>query len=104
MKVGRISTPGTNSNKEISPIHRNIIKEATIPTKSKISPVTGIINSATIYSLMSNTKQTIKERSSFSVKTKYLGKVFFCCKGFLSQNLFKFLCKGLEEEENKFMY
>lgn len=89
MKVGKTSNPGTNSNKETSPTHRNIIKEVTIPTKSKISPVTGIINSATTYSLMSNTMQTIKESSSSSVKTKYFGKVFFCCKCVPSHSLYQ---------------
>jgi hypothetical protein len=74
MKIGRMSAPGTSSNKDTSPIQRNITKQAIIPTTSSTSPTTGKSKTAATYSLMSNTKQSMSENNSTSLKTKYSGK------------------------------
>jgi hypothetical protein len=74
MKIGRMSAPGTSSNKDTSPIQRNITKQAIIPTTSNTSPTTGKSKTAATYSLMSNTKQSMSENNSTSLKTKYSGK------------------------------
>lgn len=77
MKIGKISAPGTSSSIATNPIHLNIKKLANIPAKSRISPNTGNSKRATIYSLISNIMQTLRNNNSISVKTKYLG-YFFC--------------------------
>ena len=74
MKIGRMSAPGTSSNKDIIPIQRNITRQAIIPTTSSTSPTTGKSKTAATYSLMSNTIQSTSENNSTSLKTKYSGK------------------------------
>ena len=74
MKIGRMSAPGTSSNKDTIPIQRNITRQAIIPTTSSMSPTTGMIKTAATYSLMSNTIQSMSENNSTSLKTKYSGK------------------------------
>jgi len=74
MKIGRMSAPGTSSNKDTIPIQRNITRQAIIPTTSNTSPTTGKSKTAATYSLMSNTKQSMSENNSTSLKTKYSGK------------------------------
>jgi len=74
MKIGKISAPGTSSNKDTIPIQRNITKQAIIPTKSSTSPTTGKSKTAATYSLMSSTIQSVSENNSTSLKTKYSGK------------------------------
>jgi len=74
MKMGRMSAPGTSSNRDTTPTQRNMTKQATIPTMSRKSPTTGRSKSVTIYSLMSNTMQTTRENNSFWVRTKYCGE------------------------------
>jgi len=74
MKIGRMSAPGTSSNKDMIPTQRNMKRQAIIPTTSRISPTRGISKIATIYSLMSNIIQTIREIDSSSVKITYFGK------------------------------
>ncbi|MCW4053261.1 MAG: hypothetical protein NWE78_08670 [Candidatus Bathyarchaeota archaeon] len=76
MKIGRTSAPGTNSNTDTIPIHRNIKRQATIPATSSTSPITGTANTATIYSLMSKTKQRMSASNSTLLKTKYPGTAF----------------------------
>ena len=71
MKIGKMSAPGTSSKKVMTPIHRNIKRQATIPTISNISPIKGMIKTAAIYSLMSSTIQNMSENNSTSLKTKY---------------------------------
>ena len=73
MKIGRMSAPGTSSNKDTTPTQRNMTRQAKIPTRSSKSPTTGMSKIATKYSLMSNVIQTMSEINSFSVKTKYSG-------------------------------
>ena len=74
MKIGRMSAPGTSSNKDTIPIQRNITRQAIIPTTSNMSPTTGKSKTAATYSLMSNTIQSMRENNSTSSKTKYSGK------------------------------
>jgi len=74
MKIGRMSAPGTSSNKDTIPIQRNITRQAIIPTTSNMSPTTGMSKTAATYSLMSNTIQSMSENNSTSLKTKYSGK------------------------------
>jgi hypothetical protein len=74
MKIGRMSAPGTSSNKDTIPIQRNITRQAIIPTTSNMSPTTGKSKTAATYSLMSNTIQSTSENNSTSLKTKYSGK------------------------------
>jgi len=74
MKIGRMSAPGTSSNRDTSPIQRNIARQAIIPTTSSMSPTTGKSKTAATYSLMSSTIQSMSENNSTSVKTKYSGK------------------------------
>lgn len=74
MNIGRMSAPGTSSNRDTSPIQRKITRQAIIPATSNISPTTGMIKTAVIYSLMSNTTQSMSENNSTSLKTKYSGK------------------------------
>jgi hypothetical protein len=74
MKIGRISAPGTSSNKDTIPIQRNITRQAIIPTTSSTSPTTGKSKTAATYSLMSSTIQSISENNSTSLKTKYSGR------------------------------
>ena len=73
MKIGRTSAPGTSSNKLIIPIQRKIKRQATIPTISSISPITGIIKLAAMYSLMSNSRHNMRENNSTPLKMKYSG-------------------------------
>ena len=74
MKIGRMSAPGTSSNKDINPIQRKITRQAIIPATSSISPTTGMIRTAAIYSLMSKTTQSMRENNSTSLNTKYSEK------------------------------
>ena len=74
MKIGRMSAPGTSSNKDTIPIQRNITRQAIIPTTSNMSPTTGMSRTAATYSLISNTIQSMSENNSISLKTKYSGK------------------------------
>jgi len=74
MKMGRMSAPGTSSNKDTIPIQRNNTRQAIIPTTSNMSPTTGMSKTAATYSLMSNTIQSMSENNSTSLKTKYSGK------------------------------
>lgn len=71
MKIGRMSAPGTSSNKDTIPTQRNITKQAIIPTTSRKSPTTGRSKIATIYSLTSNTMQITRKSNSYSVRIKY---------------------------------
>ena len=73
MKIGRTSAPGTSSNKLTTPIQRNIRRQATIPTISNISPITGIIKTAAMYSLISNSRHSMRENNSTPLKMKYSG-------------------------------
>jgi len=73
MKIGRTSAPGTSSNKLITPIQRKIKRQATIPTISSISPITGIIKLAAMYSLISNSRHSMRENNSTPLKIKYSG-------------------------------
>ena len=75
-KIGRISAPGTSSNKDTIPIQRNIKRQATIPATSSKSPIPGTAKTATIYSLTSRTRQRMSESNSTLLKTKYPGKGF----------------------------
>jgi hypothetical protein len=74
MKIGRMSAPGTSSNKDTIPIQRNITRQAIIPTTSSMSPTTGKSKTAATYSLMSSSIQSMSENNSTSLKTKYSGK------------------------------
>ena len=76
IKMGRMSAPGTNSNKDMIPTQRNIAIQAIIPTMSRISPIIVTSKTATTYSLTSNNTHIMREINSSSVKTKYLGKDF----------------------------
>jgi len=76
MKIGRMSAPGTSSNKDISPIHRNMARQAMSPTMSRMSPTTGRSRTATIYSLTSSIMQITRKSNSSPVKTKYREKDF----------------------------
>jgi hypothetical protein len=79
MKMGRISTPGTSSNRDTIPIRRNMAKQAIIPIMSRKSPYNGSKRTPNMYSLMSNIIQTIRVSSSYSVKTKYRGGSLLGC-------------------------
>ena len=72
IKIGRISAPGTSSNKDRIPTQRNIKRQAAIPTISRRSPIIGKSKIAATYSLTSSITQIVRKINSFSEKTKYL--------------------------------
>ena len=90
MKIGKMSAPGTNSNKDTIPTQRNMTRQARIPTISSKSPTAGNSKIATKYLLMSNVMHTMSEINSFSVITKYFGTdldfLFSRLKSLLSYN------------------
>jgi len=90
IKMGRMSAPGTNSNKDMIPTQRNIARQAIIPTMSRISPTMVTSRTTTTYSLTSNNTHIMRKINSSSVKTKYLGKDFNP-----SPRFFKCLSSGL---------
>ena len=71
MKMGRISTPGISSNKDMIPIKRNMTKQATIPIMSSRSPTKGRSRTANTYSMTSSITQIARVSNSYSVNTKY---------------------------------
>ena len=71
INIGRISAPGNNSVKDTNPIQLNMKMQAKIPIISNTSPISGIVNTAAPYSIISRNTHITSEKSSISVKTKY---------------------------------